>query len=314
MRSKTTLYQPTLFLLLPFLFAGCAGPTVLKSDYVGYARDYGELSNKQLLLNLARLANDEPAFFLQLVGISSGYTMNQAVAVNPSATKNIPGYYKSAQSQGLGAIPPTGGDTVASSVGEYTKGALGVSGSLNVAKTESPIFQYTPITGSNYVQTAFYPIDKKVFYTFYDQGYPADWLARVMFENVQYVSSVHTNPPTTNTNAEFSINDVKDLTTIAAELTTGFNPVSTNVWNALSRPEQDLLEKSAQSPQTAKRAAAIIVKALNNIVEGPSILELGHLRLSRCVPKPASSSTMGRTALTVIHSSLIGSFLRTPIL
>ena len=62
---------------------------------------------------------------------------------------------------------------------------LSLSGSLSAGITENPIFQFVPLTGTNLSQAVLSPISDKVFYTFYDQNWPADWLARIMVQSVQ---------------------------------------------------------------------------------------------------------------------------------
>lgn len=168
--------------LVPLLYlTGCISHMALKKDQVEYARDFASASDKELLLNLARLANDDPVYFMQLGSISSGYSWANALGFTPQSVNNSPGYFQSSTT--AGGTPPTGSD--ASSVMEFTKHALTLGGSATSTFTQNPVFTFVPLTGSNFVEILLNPISEKVFMTFYDQGYRADLLARTMISSVK---------------------------------------------------------------------------------------------------------------------------------
>jgi len=158
--------------VLPVLLLfGCASPMALKQDFANYSEVYADSSNRQLLLNLAREAHEEPAYFIQLASISSQYQFSTSAGFTPTASRVNP-------------APSVQNDpaTLAPSLVQHT---LTMGGSLNAGVTQSPVFQFLPLTGSNFVQTVMSPVSDRVFLTFIDQGWPADWVARTILECVQ---------------------------------------------------------------------------------------------------------------------------------
>src|SRR5579863_3121603 len=86
--------------------SGCVNHSALRSDQIGYAKAYADSNNKQLLLNLARLANNDPVYFMQLGSISSAYTFTAGAGFTPSYVNNTPGFFTSSTTPGVS--PPTG--------------------------------------------------------------------------------------------------------------------------------------------------------------------------------------------------------------
>ncbi len=81
-------------------------------------------------------------------------------------------------------------------IGNFVKNTLTFGGSANASLQQTPLFQFLPVTGSNLVQAIMVPISDKVLYTFFDQGYPADLVARTMVSSVRYESGITTNMST----------------------------------------------------------------------------------------------------------------------
>jgi len=183
-RKWLPLCSKWLVVLSVAVFCGCAG-TTLRHDYANYSNVYADSSNKQLLTNLAREQHDEPIYFIQLASISSEYQFNGSVGFSPSYVNNSPVVFQDEQSTTTGSTPPTGGNSVSTGFGSYIKDMLTLGGSVNGGFLQEPIYQFVPLAGSNFVQAILTPISDKVFLTFYDQGYPADNLARIMVESVQ---------------------------------------------------------------------------------------------------------------------------------
>lgn len=165
---------------------GCLNPSrgFLKSDSKAYSIYNAQANDEQMLLNLSRLANNDPVYFMQLSGISSEYSSTLSGGVTPSNTRNTPGTIPTMTSTTAGSIPPSGANTVASSMTEFTKNAFTFGGTLNSGMTQTPTFSFVPLTGSNVVNAVFVPISPEVFYTLYDLGWPADLLARTMVRSV----------------------------------------------------------------------------------------------------------------------------------
>lgn len=158
--------------LLPLLvLCGCSNIR-LEKDFSSYPRAYAKASDEQLLLNLARLANHEPVYFLQLAQISSAYSYSTGLGYSGSyITQHSP---------------------------------FGMMGSLTANRSANPTFQFVPISGSNYVQAVFSPISTNMFFRLIDQGYPAKYVARTVLSSVIYNGI--TNKP------EYWVNDPADPT------------------------------------------------------------------------------------------------------
>ena len=172
-------------MVLPvLLFSGCVSHVALRSDYDDYSRVYADASNRQLLLNLARLSQDDPAYFIQLASISSQYQFTTSAGFSPTGTRTDP--------VAIGSVP-------------MVQHALTFGAAANVGMVQTPIFQFVPITGSNLVDAVLTPITDRVFLIFYDQGYPADLVVRTMVESVQRATVKGTS-----TNYEVLANDPND--------------------------------------------------------------------------------------------------------
>lgn len=211
MRKHIKVYAKWIVILPLIGLCGCTS-TVLRHDYADYSAVYGDSSNKQLLLNLARLSRDDPVYFIQLASINSQYSISSGLGFSPSATRT---------------------DPVSIGAGSMVQHALTLGGNLTAGFTETPQFQFLPLAGSNFVSAVLAPITDKVYLTFYDQGYPADWIIRTMVTSIQKQSiqttvlnlttNIFTNGMWTNiiiqsitnsitTNCEFYANDPCDPT------------------------------------------------------------------------------------------------------
>jgi len=149
---------------LTFL-TGCFGRIALRQNYKDYSEVYADSVNRQLLLNLARLSREEPPYFIQLGTINSQFTFSGNIGFTPG---------------NVHVGPHVGGDP--------TKGdqnTLTMAGSAGSTITETPNFQFVPLNGEPFAQAITAPISQKVFLTLYDQGFPADELARVMIQSVE---------------------------------------------------------------------------------------------------------------------------------
>jgi hypothetical protein len=204
-KSPLTRAGQAVLLFLLFVTGCLNNREVLKTDYLEFDRNYGEASDQQMLLNLARLANNGPVYFMQLSSISSEYQRTSSAGISPGTAETIPGKYRSGLTKTTGSFPPTGGDTTTTSWGEFAQDAFNVSGTLNRSLTVTPIFQFVPLTGSNMVNAVETPISEKVFDYFYDQGYPANLVARTMVAAVLHIASITTNF-TTNFTVELQTN------------------------------------------------------------------------------------------------------------
>src|ERR1039458_9922450 len=60
--------------LAALALCGC-GPRRVRADFKNYESAYAQTSNRELLLNLARLENRDPTYFFKLGQITSAYRM-----------------------------------------------------------------------------------------------------------------------------------------------------------------------------------------------------------------------------------------------
>src|SRR5438270_6241771 len=146
------------------LLTSCAGPA-LRHAYRDYSEVYAESVNRQLLLNLARLSNDEPPYFIQLGQINSQFTFNTSVGFAPSQAR----------------VKHPGG-----TASEIVQDGLTLGGTVSAGAVEAPTFQFVPLNGEAFAQAINIPISDKLFYTLYDQGFHADILVRTMVASVRY--------------------------------------------------------------------------------------------------------------------------------
>jgi hypothetical protein len=190
MRNKFAAAARLVALLPILLLAGCLGRVALRHNYQDYSEVYADAVNRQLLLNIARLSRDEPPYFIQLGTINSQFTFNGSLAFAPNDAD---------------VGPHSGGDLT--KVGQNT---LTLGGTATASAVESPTFQFVPLNGDTFAQAITAPIDKKVFYTLYDQDYPADELMRLLVQSVQIEDTSHSghmtvyvNDPNDQTYASF---------------------------------------------------------------------------------------------------------------
>ncbi len=160
--------------IVPLIWACGCSSTALRHDYSGYSEVYADASNQQLLLNLARLANNDPVYYVQLGSISSQYQFSSSAGFTPSAVRTDP------VAVGAGMV----------------QHALTLGGSLNAGVTATPVFQYLPLTGTNFVQAVLAPLSDKVYLTLYDQGYDADMIVRTMIASVEWQHITTNGGPT----------------------------------------------------------------------------------------------------------------------
>ncbi len=143
--------------LTAFALAGCSGPGALRSGYIEYAHAQAQVGNQQTLLNLARIRNGHPPYFLQLGPITAGYSFTRGVS--GTATH---------------ALSPMPG--IAESFGRM----LGLTGSA----TESPMFNFAPLSGPGFAAVIMNPIDPRTLSGLAMQGFSATSLLRMLADEV----------------------------------------------------------------------------------------------------------------------------------
>ncbi len=168
--------------LLPLL-ASCTAPT-MRNQFVNYNEAYATSLNKQMLLNLARLANGHPAYYLAIGLIDNKYTFSSqtGVGINGSfqdthtSTANTP--FTSGAPTGIAGFPLVVAQKVFQTL-------FGGSANESVTASSNPEFQFIPINNETAARQVLQPISTDVFLQLYQQGYPIDQLLRIMIERVE---------------------------------------------------------------------------------------------------------------------------------
>jgi len=159
-KISITLRAPLLFSLLvcALLLSGCGGMRY-RADYNSFNAAYADSSNRQMLLNLARLDQHDPTYFLQFGQISVQYQLSSSLngvvsnVLPPQATSHIP---------------------VVTEMGTIAAGA-----------STTPSFTFIPVSDDKVAQELLLPVPPDVLYTLFQQGAPVDQLLRLMVERFE---------------------------------------------------------------------------------------------------------------------------------
>jgi len=135
---------------------GCAASR-LKVDYTAYESAFAETSNREMLLNLARLNQHDPTFFFKLGQIGTSYRMQASLTGAGSYV---------IQGTGTGGNATGGGTPVLT----YEK---------------DPQFTFIPVNDDTTAQLLLKPIPAELFYSLYQQGWRADQLFRLMVDRIE---------------------------------------------------------------------------------------------------------------------------------
>jgi hypothetical protein len=144
-----------LLCLLPIFLAGCAA-RALRTDYKDYENSYAESSNRQMLLNLARLSEHHPTYFFKMGQITTNYRYQ--ATINGNGTYSPPNY----------PAGPGGGGTPAAL---YEK---------------DPGFSFVPVNDDATAQQLLKPMQAELFYVLFQQGWRVDQLMRLMVDHIEY--------------------------------------------------------------------------------------------------------------------------------
>ena len=151
--------------LASLLVVACATKQ-FEPDFATYSEAYAQNQNWQMLLNIARLDQGYPSYFL-VIG---------AIHLLRNQTGTL---------QGAGTSTRTAAQTVTNSVSRTVTtvltGTLTPTESVNV----QPSFDFIPINSTEAAQQLLAPISIDAFNTLYQQGWPVDQLLRVLVERVE---------------------------------------------------------------------------------------------------------------------------------
>ncbi len=141
--------------LASLALCGC-GPRRVRADFKNYENAYAQTSNRELLLNLARLENRDPTYFFKLGQITSSYRMQTSLTGTGQLTS----------SSGAVQIPNGGG----------TPG---------FTYENDPTFQFIPVNDDTNAQLLLRPIPPETFYALYSQGWRVDQLFRLLVDRIE---------------------------------------------------------------------------------------------------------------------------------
>jgi hypothetical protein len=162
----------------------------MRSEFRSYNTAYADALNHQMLLNLARLENGHPAYYLAIGSITNRFIDTAAATAGTTgqgtSTHNSHPYDVMGTATGFAQFP-----------GRLFQTIFGYSGGAAYTHTKNPDFQFIPINNEVVARQILDPVLPDVFFTLYNQGYPIDQLMRVMIERVE------TSLPNTNEEVTF---------------------------------------------------------------------------------------------------------------
>ncbi len=138
--------------------SGCSAAGRLKADYTDYEDIYALTSNREMLLNLARLDQHDPTYFFKLGQIATSYQMSAGL-------------------QGTGNYVIQGTASAGNAIG---------GGTPTLFYQKNPSFQFIPVNDDTTAQQLLKPIDPLIFYNLYQQGWRVDQLFRLMVDRIEF--------------------------------------------------------------------------------------------------------------------------------
>jgi hypothetical protein len=136
---------------------GC-GSARYGTDYNGFNTAFADSSNRQMLMNLARLDQHDPAYFLEFGQISVQYQLGGTASI--VGNDSLP--------QSAAHVP-------------FITGSATAGGNANT----TPQFTFIPVTDDKVSQQLLLPLPPEDFYTLFQQGLPVDQLLRLMAERFE---------------------------------------------------------------------------------------------------------------------------------
>lgn len=158
-------FLPKALLLICLCSTGCV-TRQLDRDYATFSADYATDMNWQMLLNLARLDQGHPAYFMAVgeIRLDRSQTANLNLTGNSSHTT---------------------GKTVAAAVTNTVTNVLGGTLAPGGSANASPKFVFIPINSEEASRQLLAPISIDAFNMLYQQGWPVDQLMRVLVERIE---------------------------------------------------------------------------------------------------------------------------------
>lgn len=142
--------------IICFTLCSC-GPRRVRADFTNYEKSYAVTSNREVLLNLARLEQRDPTYFFKLGQISSQYRMQASLTATGSYVPNT---------TATGQLP-------------------GGTGGPGLIYENDPQFQFIPVNDDTNARLLLNPVPAEVFYDLYYQGWRVDQLFRLMVDRIE---------------------------------------------------------------------------------------------------------------------------------
>jgi hypothetical protein len=174
-RAACTSFFATAVLAL----SSCTGP-VLRDQFKTVNAAYADALNAQMLLNLARLDNGHPAYYLAIGSINNRYVFGSETSAGSTVSDTDSTTLVGKQQRASGVMGLV--ESTATKVGSTV---LGGSFGQKVTVSSSPDFQFIPLNNETVARQLLEPISTEVFFALYQQGYPIDHLLRVMIERIE---------------------------------------------------------------------------------------------------------------------------------
>jgi len=167
---------------LPALVS-CTAPA-MRNQFQNYNEAYADSLNQQMLLNLARLENAHPAYYLAIGLIDQKYTFSSQTGVGVSG--GLQSTHTTTQNKPFTAGTPSSIATFPlTAFQKMWQTTFGGTGNETVTASSNPEFQFIPINNEAAAEQVLQPMDPNVFLSLYQQGYPIDRLMRIMIERVE---------------------------------------------------------------------------------------------------------------------------------
>jgi hypothetical protein len=152
----------------------------MKGRFRDYNAAYATALNEQMLLNLARLDNGHPAYYLAIGTINEKVTTSAEASAGTTSSITDSDTSTTVQQASGGIL-----NTVSRTIVAISSTIFGPSVLTRMSRTSAPEFQFIPLNNEAIAKQVLQPIPTDVFSTLYLQGYPIDQLMRVLIERIE---------------------------------------------------------------------------------------------------------------------------------
>src|SRR5215469_10068387 len=143
--------------VITFAFTGCVGPPVLERQVLGYDEVTKTLDEKLLLLNIARVSNQEPVHFTSTSSIAATFNWTATLGASGEVTES--------------------------------KGTNFLNLNIGGSASENPTFSISPISGKEFTERVATPFQDTIFEFLVFQGGRIDQVMRLMAAGIEVQTS-----------------------------------------------------------------------------------------------------------------------------